>query len=142
MNFPGTVITPDKMNQMHHHFFIRLNNRYVRIDLQEVLYVEGCRNYVKIVTLGRTYMALSTMKRVEDMLPPDLFVRIHKSYIIALSRIDSFDASEVLIGSHSLPIGAQYKNVLTGRVLILQEGRPLTVCSINNSKEGVVSYAV
>lgn len=106
---------------MQTHFFIRLNGKYVRINLSEIIYIEGCRNYVKIVTAAKPILALITLKSMEAMLPQEMFVRIHKSYIIALDRMQTFDGDEVQLTERILPIGSQYKGVLERRVYIMQE---------------------
>lgn len=102
-------------------FFIPVDGKYRRVDLASILYAEGCRNYVKVVTVARTYLVLITMKRMEQMLPEHLFLRIHKSYIVSLNNITEFDKSRVYLSGKAFPIGYQYKGSLEQSVLILKE---------------------
>lgn len=106
---------------MQKHFFIRSNGKYIRINISDVLYIEGCRNYVKIVTVEKSLLVLITLKRIEQFLPEEFFVRVHKSYIVSLNYILWFDSDQVQVLSKHLPIGAQYKGVIQKHVLIMQE---------------------
>lgn len=103
---------------MQPYFFIRVPGKYVRLDIRDILYAEGCKNYTRIVTENRSYVVLITMKRVELLLPAPQFCRIHKSYIVAIGHILEFDASTVYLKNKLLPIGDQYKGLLEKRVQI------------------------
>ncbi|HMO31825.1 MAG TPA: LytTR family DNA-binding domain-containing protein [Lacibacter sp.] len=126
---------------MQTHFFTRLNGKYVRINLSEILYIEGCRNYVKIVTAAKPILALITLKSMEAMLPEGMFVRIHKSYIVSLDRIQSFDADEVQLPDRILPVGSQYKGVLERKVFIVQEKKNVIPDELITSEEGILHRA-
>ena len=116
---------------MQKYFFIRVNGKYIKIDFQEILYVEGCGNYIKILTEGKSHLVLITMKRMEQLLPAYLFKRIHKSYIISLDKITEFDGYSVYMKEKALPIGEQYKGVLGKAVMIVNDtaGESLVVNS-------------
>ncbi|MGB3006574.1 MAG: LytTR family DNA-binding domain-containing protein [Chitinophagaceae bacterium] len=106
---------------MQNHFFIRINGKYLRINITEILYVEGCKNYIKIVTEKKTHLVLITMKRMEQLLPIAFFRRIHKSFIVSLDRIIGFDGSIVYLKEQELPIGQQYKGELEKAVTIFSD---------------------
>lgn len=106
---------------MHTYFFIRVNGYFVRIGFTDILYVEGCRNYARIVTADKVYLASITLKRMEELLPAGAFIRVHKSYIVALERVSSFNSEHLFIGAKEIPIGMNYSRVLERKVLILQE---------------------
>lgn len=93
---------------------VRSDYRQVRLDLEDILYVEGLKDYVKIVTISRErpVVTLMNLKNIEAMLPSERFVRIHRSYIAALDRIESFDRSGVSVGSARLPVGDTYRRRL------------------------------
>jgi DNA-binding LytR/AlgR family response regulator len=103
---------------MHNFFFIRIDGRYIRISFSDIIYVEAARNYIKIVTDKKVWLALISLKRIEQILPSSLFKRIHKSYIVALEKIDEFNNERVYIKNQPLPIGLQYKGILEKSVLI------------------------
>jgi DNA-binding LytR/AlgR family response regulator len=67
---------------MQKYFFIKVDGRFVKVFYQDILYVEGSRNYSKIITETKQYLVLLTLKRLEEFLPASLFKRIHKSFIV------------------------------------------------------------
>ena len=115
---------------MQKNFFIKTNSRYIKINFNDILYIEGCKNYSRIVTEKKNYLVLITMKRMEQVLPAQLFLRIHKSYIISLDKITEFSRNTVLLresvppGKEKLlPIGQQYKGQLERTVNIVSDER-------------------
>jgi DNA-binding LytR/AlgR family response regulator len=123
---------------MQHYFFIPVDGKYRRLDFANVLYMEGCRNYVKVVTTTKNYLVLMTMKRIEQIMPAHLFLRIHKSYIVSLNNITEFDRSRVYLTDKVFPIGDQYKGSLERSLLILQEnsGRQLSAVPMSVFQHG------
>jgi DNA-binding LytR/AlgR family response regulator len=105
---------------MHKYFFIREKGKYVKIDFQDIIYVEGCKNYLRIITVCKAYLVLLTMKKFEQLLPAYLFKRVHKSFIVSLDRISEFDSECVYLKDKHIPIGEQYRGVLEKSVLIAQ----------------------
>lgn len=97
---------------------VRSDYRQVRINVADILYVEGLKDYVKIYTADRQRPVLTQMslKAVESSLPAADFVRIHRSYIISVSRVKSFDRSNVLIEGTSVPIGDTYRAAFMERM--------------------------
>jgi len=106
---------------MQKYFFIRTNGRYVKINFDEIIYVEGCRNYVKLVTDIKSHLVLFSMKGVEKLLPAQLFRRIHKSFIVSLDKMTGFDGEKVYLKDKELPIGHQYKGELEKAVMIASD---------------------
>ena len=78
----------------------------------DILYIEAYGNYLKIHTRGKTYVTRETMQEMVKKLPSDLFMRIHKSYIISLSKIDSISGNRVYINQQEIPVGEMYKVAL------------------------------
>lgn len=97
---------------------VRSDYRQVRINVADIIYVEGLKDYVKIYTADRQRPILTQMslKAVESSLPAADFVRIHRSYIISVSRVKSFDRSNVLIEGTSVPIGDTYRAAFMERM--------------------------
>jgi DNA-binding LytR/AlgR family response regulator len=77
--------------------------------LSDILYVEGLKDYVTIHTRTQKIVSLQRLKALEDQLPPDQFIRIHNSFIVALQAIDVIHKSDVQIRDVMLPIGETYK---------------------------------
>ena len=94
--------------------YLRSDSRILRLDLDDICYIESCGDYVKIHcgSESRPLMSLCTMKYMEDNLPAGDFVRVHRSYIVRLWALDSIGNSTVCIGSKEIPIGDAYRDRL------------------------------
>jgi DNA-binding LytR/AlgR family response regulator len=93
-------------------FFIRSASSYEKVFFGDILFIEASQNYMTIHTEKGKLMALLTIKSLEEQLPGNKFLRIHKSYIISLEKITSLRGNEVIISSHTIPIGNNYKDQL------------------------------
>jgi DNA-binding LytR/AlgR family response regulator len=91
------------------HLFIRTEYRIQRVDLASIYYIEALRDYVAIHMGTGKILSLESMKHMEELLPEDQFIRIHKSYIIHRNKIDFLERGRVVIGKEYLPIGDTYK---------------------------------
>lgn len=89
--------------------FVKDGTKLVKVNLNEIKYVEGLKDYVTIHTPTQKIITLQRMKALEEQLPADQFIRIHNSYIVALSAIDVIHKNEVQVGAISLPIGDTYR---------------------------------
>lgn len=88
---------------------VKVEYTTIRVDLSEILFIEGLKDYVKIHTEGRLILTKTTMKNIMDKLPSESFFRVHKSYIISLDKIDMIENSRIVIGSQRIPIGESYR---------------------------------
>jgi DNA-binding LytR/AlgR family response regulator len=90
--------------------FVKVNNKMVRINFDDVIYIEALSDYVIIVTEKQKYIVYTTMKALDARLPFDHFVRVHRSYILNMRRIEAIeDGSAVVPGGHHVPIGKSYQ---------------------------------
>jgi len=89
--------------------FIKDGTKLVKINYDDILFVEGLKDYVTIVTRTQKIVSLQRLKLLETQLPADKFIRIHHSYIIALKAVDTIHKGEVRIGSHVIPISDSYR---------------------------------
>ena len=89
------------------YFFIKSNQK---IEIADVLYVEGMANYIIVHTTQGKHIAYLTFKGIEESLPPGLFIRIHRSYLVAVSAIRSMNTDEVVLQNISLPISRNYRD--------------------------------
>jgi DNA-binding LytR/AlgR family response regulator len=99
------------------YFFIKVDNKLVKIFYDDVLFAEALQNYVVIHTSDKKYMTYLTFKSVEDYLPADKFIKTHKSYIIAAAKIDSIEANDIRIGPHHIPISRNLKDEVMEKLL-------------------------
>ncbi|MDP4148549.1 MAG: LytTR family DNA-binding domain-containing protein [Bacteroidota bacterium] len=104
---------------MQSFFFIRQDGRNVKVDYHQILYIEARKNYTRLVMTDKAAMVLITLKQWEKILPPDLFCRIHRGYIVAVERIISFDNRFVYLPGMNIAIGEQYRNALPQMVRIV-----------------------
>lgn len=89
--------------------YFRANRKMVKVLFNDILYIEGLNDYIKIITISKTIITKHLLASLEEMLPPNEFVRIHKSFIIAINKIESFNADSVEIGKKEIPIGRLFK---------------------------------
>jgi len=94
------------------HLFLNVQKKKVKILLSEILYIESQREYIKIVTTKKEYISKMSTHEIEALLPANLFKRIHRSFIVSISKIESYTAEAVEINGLSIPIGRGYKDVI------------------------------
>ena len=104
---------------MQSFFFIRQDGRNVKVDFHLIVYIEARKNYTRLVLTDRSAMVLITLKQWEKILPPDLFCRVHRGYIVSIDRILSFDNKFVYLPGMNISIGEQYRNALPSQVTIV-----------------------
>jgi DNA-binding LytR/AlgR family response regulator len=104
------------------YFFIKNNGRYERVNLSDILYIESNGNYLKIVTVEKTSLIHMGIQKMQDALPMNQFCRIHRSYIVALDRIQSFDQYMVYLPGHIIiPVGKEYKAAMGQQLWLIQK---------------------
>lgn len=93
---------------------VRSDYRQIRLQLDDILYIEGLKDYVKIFTTSRErpVLTLMNLKALENMLPAERFMRIHRSYIVNLDHIRSYDRTAVIVGGVEVPVGDTYRSKL------------------------------
>ena len=91
--------------------FVKSDYKLIQIELKNILYVEGLKDYVKIYeeNATRPVMSLMSMKAMEDMLPSDRFIRVHRSYIVQKEKIRIIEHNRIVFGNTYIPIGDSYK---------------------------------
>ncbi len=96
--------------------FVKANKKTINISLDSILYVEALGDYVKIFTNEGHIVTYQSLKGIERLLPSQKFYRIHKSYIVALSKIKSIEGNMVHMGKGTIPIGNNYKQSFFQRI--------------------------
>jgi DNA-binding LytR/AlgR family response regulator len=95
---------------------VKIDGYLIDIELDQLLYAQSFGNYVKLFTAKKTYLASITTSELEKCLPEKNFIRIHKSYIVAIDKIDDADKDFVFIKKEKLPIGITYRRELMDRL--------------------------
>ena len=94
------------------HLFLNIQKKKVKILFSEIVYIESQREYIKIVTTKKEYISKMSTHEIEALLPGHLFKRIHRSFIVSVSRIESYTAEMVEVNGVSIPIGRGYRDVI------------------------------
>ncbi len=101
------------------HMFVKADSKMIKINYDDIWYVEAFADYVKIYTSeDRRIVTLQTMKNMEQSLPADKFARVHRSYIVAISKVLAIGAHEVKVGNKNIPLGKNYKEAFAQRMQI------------------------
>ena len=109
--------TPDSVNLLNDSvsdsspscLYFRVDRKMVKVFLNDILYIEGFSDYIKIITKTKTIVTKHLISSLEETLPKDNFIRIHRSFIIAINKIDSYNADIINIERKDLPIGRLFK---------------------------------
>ncbi|MGB2232559.1 MAG: LytR/AlgR family response regulator transcription factor [Flavobacteriaceae bacterium] len=94
------------------YIFVKSNLKKRKVYVNDIKWVEALGDYVKVVTKDQSYVVLSTMKAFEKELPEGRFLRIHKSYIVSLEKIDRFNSKNVEVGTVEIPLSRNKKSTL------------------------------
>ena len=97
--------TPEKKS-----IFIKTEYRLEQVLLSDIIYIEGMRDYRRIFLTGKSIMTLQTFKELEEMIPPSAVCRVHKSYMVAVDKIESIEKDRIKIGKERIPISDTYKS--------------------------------
>jgi DNA-binding LytR/AlgR family response regulator len=110
-NNHSSVPELQSVQQSNHDFiFIKTEHKIQKIYLDNILYIEGLKDYISIFTATERIITLQNMKKMEESLPAKSFIRVHKSYIISLGKIESIERSRIQIGDKIIPIGDTYRD--------------------------------
>lgn len=111
-NYFETMETlPVEQDKKERYLFVKSDYKVIRIDLNDITYIESIKDYVKIHLLNKeqAISSLTTLKRIEERLPEADFLRIHRSFIIAINKIDALGRNSVHVGSAEIPVGDLYR---------------------------------
>lgn len=90
--------------------FVKTEHKIQKIQLADILYIEGLKDYISIFTKSERVITLQNMKKMEETLPKGEFIRVHKSYIISLDKVESIERSRISIAGKIIPIGDTYRD--------------------------------
>jgi len=105
-----SVETADTKNYL----FLNIQKKKVKILFSEIVYIESQREYIKIVTTKKEYLTKMSTNEIEELLPSNLFKRIHRSFIVSVNKIESYTAEEVEVNGVTIPVGRGYRDVIEG----------------------------
>lgn len=98
------------------YLLVKADYKLHRIRLDDIMYIEGMREYVAYHTPNGRLLSLQSLRSLEDTLPPDQFIRVHKSFIVAIDRIETLEGNTLHLGKAEIPVGASYRDALIAKV--------------------------
>jgi len=114
---PATAAVAPVAEPLAGAMFVKNEQRLQRVAFDDILFIEGMKEYLMLYTAdGSKILTLQSFKRVEEVLPPQRFVRIHKSFLVALDRIEHLERNKVQIGGRLLPIGETYRDAFMQQI--------------------------
>jgi DNA-binding LytR/AlgR family response regulator len=99
------------------YFFIKADNKLIKLFYQDIQFVEALQNYVTIHTTNKKYITYLTFKSIEESLPNEEFIKVHKSYLVAANKIESIEGNIIRIGQHEIPISRNNKEEVLEKLL-------------------------
>jgi len=99
------------------YFFIKADNKLVKVLFSDILFIEALQNYVVIHTQEKKLITYLTFKSVEEYLPSSQFIKVHKSFIVSATKIDSIEGNDIRIGQHYIPISRNLKDEVMDKLL-------------------------
>jgi DNA-binding LytR/AlgR family response regulator len=105
----GREMTGERV-EIKDHLFLNVQKKKVKILFSEIVYIESQREYIRIVTTKKEWISKMSTHEIEALLPSNLFKRIHRSFIVALNKIDSYTADSVEVNGASIPVGRDYRD--------------------------------
>ena len=105
-------LSPNENRESKDYLFLTVQKKKVKILFSEIVYIESQREYIKIVTTKKEYISKMGTHEIEELLPANLFKRIHRSFIVSVSRIESYTAEQVEVNGVSIPIGRGYRDII------------------------------
>ena len=107
---PIAAPTPVATPSIQDFIFVKTEHKIQKIELDDILYIEGLKDYISIFTKNERVITLQNMKKMEETLPKNDFIRVHKSYIIAVDKIESIERSRIAIAGKTIPVGDTYRD--------------------------------
>ncbi len=98
-------------------FFIKCDYKYEKVNYRDILYVEAMQNYCILHTAERKMITYITLSRLESQLPPDRFLKVHKSFLVSVEKVQSIDGNEIRIGNARIPISRSLKDKVMNRIM-------------------------
>ncbi len=117
-----SLILENNSSNANGYLFIKTEYRIERVELDDILYIQGMKDYLQVKTTNKSIMTLQTFKNLQEVLPVANFQRVHNSYIVSISKIDSIERNRIQVGKDLIPISETYKENFFG---VLKERKVL-----------------
>jgi DNA-binding LytR/AlgR family response regulator len=112
-NFKGSKpvpgAEPQAESKKEHYLYLRIERRYVKVNTQSILWIESVKDYLKVITADQVFISKQKISLTEKLLPTGQFMRIHRSFIVPLDKVEQMHPNHVVVDGHQLPVGRNYK---------------------------------
>jgi DNA-binding LytR/AlgR family response regulator len=99
------------------HMFLKVNKKLIKVNLNDILYIESLKDYIKVITKLGDYVVHKSLTAISEELPQSNFIRIHRSYTISINKINALEGNTVEIANRTIPIGRNYLRIARERIL-------------------------
>lgn len=107
-----TVALEEEADDKPDYIFVKADKKLIKVKFEDIFYIEGLKDYVILHTPTGRIVTLQTMKSLEEKLPTDIFMRVHRSYIVNLNKIDVMEGNMLEVNKKTIPVGKNYKDEL------------------------------
>ncbi|MCF0068851.1 LytTR family DNA-binding domain-containing protein [Dyadobacter sp. CY261] len=108
---------PEAEPPKEHYLYLRVDRRYVKVNTNDIHWIESVKDYLKVVTGNEVFISKQKISLAEKLLPTGKFMRIHRSFIVPLDKVERLHPNHVIIDGHRLPVGRNYKEICIRRFL-------------------------
>ena len=105
-----STFTESLSDQSHPFLYFRADRKMIKVFLEDILFIESLKDYIRVVTTSKEIISKQSISSLEEILPKDEFIRVHRSYIIAIDKINSYHTDTIEIGKKEIPIGRLFKH--------------------------------
>jgi DNA-binding LytR/AlgR family response regulator len=106
----------DEAKEKHPYIFVKADYKIIKICYEDILYIEGMKEYVRIHTADKKITTHQSLQKLTEVLPANIFIRVHKSFIVNMNKIDSIDNTVIIINDEVIGIGRSYREAFFKRI--------------------------
>lgn len=118
-------ITAESQTKEQPHIFLKSNKKLVKVYLNEILFIESLKDYIKIVTTAGDFMILKSITAIQDELSSDQFLRVHRSFIVSIEKIKALEGNTIETANRKIPIGRNYLKDVRKAILNIEDDEDL-----------------
>ncbi|WP_282136490.1 LytR/AlgR family response regulator transcription factor [Seonamhaeicola maritimus] len=115
--------TADASLQQEPHIFLKVNKKLIKVNLNDILYIESLKDYIKVITSLGDYVVHKSLSSITEELPQSNFMRIHRSYTISINKVIALDGNTVEISNRKIPIGRNYLKQTKERIFNINDDK-------------------
>ncbi|WP_136480329.1 LytR/AlgR family response regulator transcription factor [Cognatitamlana onchidii] len=115
--------TADTGLQQEPHIFLKVNKKLIKINLNDILYIESLKDYIKVITSLGDYVVHKSLSAITEELPQSNFMRIHRSYTVSINKISALEGNTVEISGRKIPIGRNYTKQAKERIFNINDDK-------------------